>query len=292
VFEHIAVADDGSEQSQAGFAFAASLAARVGARVTVASAIDWPEDLLASISEPMPGLDRLLETRERECAQALSALADTAPEGTAIDTRVLHGKPVPAVLELLDEIRPDLVVAGTSGVGFARYVLGSVSQRLLESAPCDLLLFRGPDVPEEPVTVIAAVDGSQAARRGVAVAGELAAGLRARLILVHVVDDALPFAEEPDEAAHTAAREHGARLLRDARDSIAAPVGEVLEELREGHPREELIAACDERAAAVAVIGSRGVGGFHGLLVGSMARDLVNHAECPVLVTRAAPAAD
>ena len=289
MFAHIAVADDGSEQSRAGFAFAAALAARVGARVTVASAVDWPEDLLASISEPMPGLDRLLERRQRECADALTALAETAPEGTRVDTRVLHGKPAPAVLDLLDELRPDLVVAGTHGVGFTRFVLGSVSQRLLESAPCDLLLFRGPEVPEGHVQVIAAVDGSEPARRGVAVAEDLAAGLRARLVLTHVVDDALPFAENPDESAHLAAREHGARLLREARETIAAPA-DVVEDLREGHPREELIAACGERAPAVAVIGSRGVGGFHGLLVGSMARDLVNHAECPVLITRPAEA--
>ncbi len=292
MFEHIAVAYDGSEQSRAGFAFAVGLAARIGARVTVASAVDWPDDLLASISEPMPGLDRLLETRERECAEALTALVATAPERAEIETRVLHGKPVPAVLELLDDLRADLVVAGTSGVGFTRYVLGSVSQRLLESAPCDLLLFRGPEVPDGPVQVVAAVDGSETALRGVAVAGELAAGLGARLALTHVVDDALPFAETPDEAAHTAAREHGARVLRAAHKSITASVVEVVEEIREGHPREELIAACEERAPAIAVIGSRGVGGFHGLLVGSMARDLVNHAECPVLVTRAAPSTD
>ena len=68
--------------------------------------------------------------------------------------------------------------------------------------------------------------------------------------------------------------------------TVRAPLDEVVEELREGSSREELVAACAEQSPAIAVVGSRGVGGFRGLLLGSTARQLVNHAACPVLVTR------
>jgi nucleotide-binding universal stress UspA family protein len=68
---------------------------------------------------------------------------------------------------------------------------------------------------------------------------------------------------------------------------VVAPVEAVVEDLRDGSARSGLIAACEEHAPAIAVVGSRGIHGFHGLLVGSTARDLVNYGSRPVLVVRA-----
>ena len=80
--------------------------------------------------------------------------------------------------------------------------------------------------------------------------------------------------------------EHGERLLHEAREQLAAPLEAVVDDLREGSPRAGLIAACEEHEPAIAVVGTRGTHGFHGLLVGSTARDLVNYAPCPVLAVR------
>lgn len=282
MFEQTIVAYDGSERARAGFAFAARLAGRVGGRLTLARVLESPYES----SEPVPGFDPRLDAREREHAEELDALAATVPEGVEVDRRVLHGRPAAALLDLLEELRPDLVVAGSGGVGFGRFLLGSVSQRLLEAAPCDLLLFRWPEVPEGSIDVIAAVDGSEHARHGVAVAERLAVALDGRLVVTHVADYELPFAHNPYRGVREVIRDHGVDVLREARASVSGSGAEVAEDLREGNAREQLIAACEERAPAVAVIGSRGIGGFHGLLVGSTARDLVNHASCPVLVVR------
>jgi nucleotide-binding universal stress UspA family protein len=50
------------------------------------------------------------------------------------------------------------------------------------------------------------------------------------------------------------------------------------------HPSEALLRASND--ADLLVVGSRGLGGFGGLLLGSISQQCVQHATCPVLVVR------
>ena len=63
------------------------------------------------------------------------------------------------------------------------------------------------------------------------------------------------------------------------------PDVEVRRRIEMGHPASVLIAASHD--ASVLVVGSRGRGGFAGLLLGSTSREVLRGAFCPVLVTRA-----
>lgn len=89
---------------------------------------------------------------------------------------------------------------------------------------------------------------------------------------------------------------------------VAAPVGDSLEELRTalvatladegigtdgdnievtaravaGHPAEALLDAAE--GAELVVVGSRGRGGFAGLVLGSVSQQVASHAPCPVMV--------
>jgi nucleotide-binding universal stress UspA family protein len=59
---------------------------------------------------------------------------------------------------------------------------------------------------------------------------------------------------------------------------------DVEREVHEGHAGERLIAL--SREADLLVVGSRGHGGFMGLLLGSVTTYVVNHSLCPVVVVR------
>ena len=60
---------------------------------------------------------------------------------------------------------------------------------------------------------------------------------------------------------------------------------DVTGELIRGQPAVELVSAAD--GAELLVVGSRGLGGFKGLLLGSVSQQCAHHATCPVVIVPA-----
>jgi nucleotide-binding universal stress UspA family protein len=288
MFERLVVAYDGSEPAGAAAELAFELARRRDARLTLAYVLELPDPYLG-----LPQVAPRIERAEEDWRGRLAALANGAPDGASVDTEVVVANEAgPALLELLRERRAEVLVGGTHGVGgLKRTLLGSVSQRLVEHAPCSVLLVRDQPRLDGPRTVVACVDGSGATQAVLAMAQRAAVILSAQLVLAHAVHELIPSFASTDEkhALREWARDQGQRILDEARASVAAPLEDVAEDLREGRATHELVALCDERRPVLAVVGSRGLHGFKGLLLGSTARHLVNNAPCPVLIVRTAP---
>jgi nucleotide-binding universal stress UspA family protein len=144
--------------------------------------------------------------------------------------------------------------------------------------------------------VVVGVDGSAGSMRAVRWAAADAARRHRPLHLLHAherpdliyppADLALPVADETDVQANTA------RILSDA--VVAAR--DVNAELRitTGSSSQlsvpALLAAA--RVAALVVVGTRGIGGFAALLVGSTGVELAGHATCPVVIVRETDSAE
>jgi nucleotide-binding universal stress UspA family protein len=76
------------------------------------------------------------------------------------------------------------------------------------------------------------------------------------------------------------------RAVRELVDDVAREIGgttpAVTISVTSGNPAEELVNA--SRDADMLVVGSRGGGGFGGLLMGSVSNQVTHHADCPVVV--------
>lgn len=138
--------------------------------------------------------------------------------------------------------------------------------------------------------IVVGVDGSSSAEEATAWAAQEAYSRRLPLLLMH----AYPWAErlrrtgepEPEVRDEDLYRRQAHESLdrAEAQARASAPDVEVTTELVDARPIELLTARAP--GAEMVVLGSRGLGGVSGLLLGSVAVGLVSHAPCPVVVVR------
>jgi nucleotide-binding universal stress UspA family protein len=187
-------------------------------------------------------------------------------------------------------------VIGSRGRGVWRsMVLGSVSAEVVDHAPCPVLVVRGPSI----TPVLFADDGSDGARRAEAVLARwpFAEGSRLDVLTVvrphhetatlpplpadappEFVNDSLDAIDATYAEAKHIAEAAAARLGRGGIETRADVAG--------GDPAEAIIDIASERGSGLIVMGTRGHGGIKGLLLGSVARNVLLHAHCSVLIVR------
>ena len=207
------------------------------------------------------------------------------------------GSPAWELIARADQWKPDLIVVGSHGrTALGRFVLGSVSQRVLTEARCSVRISRGRvEEPDSPARIIIGVDGSPASL-------EAAREVASRCwppqteVKVIVVDDPL-FPEylgriippldkwiEEDKAEERAWVEEVSaepiELLRQAGIEVSS-------ELRAGDPKKELPNAAEEWAADCIFVGSAGFSNrFERFVLGSVSAAVSARAHCSVEVVR------
>ena len=135
--------------------------------------------------------------------------------------------------------------------------------------------------------VVVGVDGSQSARKALRWAAEYATAfqLPVRAVSAFTRPTRVGHPNEPPPATEELRRATHDRLVEMI--DKEAPDVEVVPEvvcIREGNAAHAL---CDAaKRASLLVVGSRGLGGFTGLLVGSVSQQCVQYAPCPVVVVR------
>lgn len=76
----------------------------------------------------------------------VSQVADTVGDDVTVETAVLSGTPYERILDYADDTGADMVVMGTHGrTGMDRYLLGSVTEKVVRTADVPVLTVRAPE---------------------------------------------------------------------------------------------------------------------------------------------------
>jgi len=138
--------------------------------------------------------------------------------------------------------------------------------------------------------IVVGVDGSESARKAAQWAAQEASLRKAGLTLVSALlpsvaasgfGPGLPVSLDALEEIRQATQQH----LDELAASLQAP--DITTQIEIGSPSGVLLQASE--AALMIVIGSRGLGGFRGLMLGSVSTQVAAHADCPVAVIRDVP---
>jgi nucleotide-binding universal stress UspA family protein len=197
----------------------------------------------------------------------------------------------------------DLILVGSHGHrAIGRFLLGSVAQGVLRTAPCSVEIVRTPSISPlgGPTKVLFATDGSDCS---VVAAHSIAAQRwpRESVFKVLSVEELMAVGNQMDAASLSAV--YPASLLEElatqARDRARSAVETAKDILTRAHlavdsgdfmpvgePRGVILDTAKEWGAKLIVVGSHGRRGLDRFLLGSVSEAVAIHASCSVLVVR------
>jgi nucleotide-binding universal stress UspA family protein len=236
----------------------------------IGAASPWPDDLTGEL-----------------VAEARSYAAAHAP-GTTVTIDTATGSPASFLVQASRQA--ELVVVGRGRhTALGEAVVGSTSAQVAAHASCPVVVVdRGTERPST-APIVVAVDGSPGSDAALGFAFERASALDAPVVAVHAwwvgVPDAIGVSLlSEDQVAEVG--EGAQRLLDDAVSAWVEKYPEV--DVRKATVRQLPVEAVLAEAgqAQLIVVGSRGHGGFVGLLLGSVSQALLHHHDrpCPLAV--------
>lgn len=293
----IVVGIDGSEQSNCALIWAAQEAKRRNSHLHLVTAYTVPIFAASGLDGGYATVD---DDVIRQGAEAVlrEAAAKVAHLEVELDARVENGDAAGVLLEMSETA--ELLVFGSRGRGgFMGRLLGSVSTALPAHSKCPTVtvprscaarLGEAPpkaDMPEVEKIVSVGVDGSDHARYAVLVAAEQAerSGCGLRIICaVQPYTGSLSWMPAPVDREALFAEIQGQLDAGEKWMRAHFPQLPIEVSLVEGPPVDVLVKA--SATSELLVLGTRGRGGFAGMLLGSTTDGVRHHAKGPIMVVR------
>ena len=283
---------DGSLASDRAASLATNLAWPVGSTIDVLTT--HPGSPAGSRNPGMMLPTDLARERENAVEVAARGIADDAarrfpaPDIT-VETHVVRDRASQAILDEAARFEVDLIVLGNRGHGaIESAVLGSTCLEVVDGSHRPVLIARRDRMDR----ILVGEDGSKCAAAGVELLRRWSVFHGGSVRVLSVGDDDARWnpwlrgaaRQESDSAA--AVQAHAAReALAQATASTLRGAGMQAEALvQDGSPAHRLIEAAADWDADLIVVGSRGHSGLEQLLVGSVARAVLYHASCSVLI--------
>jgi nucleotide-binding universal stress UspA family protein len=235
--------------------------------------------------------DAVREAGEELLAEEAERLRDA---GWAGRTLLRSGHPAAEITRAAEELNADVVVVGSHGLtGIKRYLLGSVSSRVLEYAPCSVLIVKGTHearAAATPLKILLAYDQSPSAEKAVDLCSALPLGERVEVKVLSVMPLVTLYRQDIAQQLDWLWRQQK-RAAKEALERVTKEVRwatpNVDFELREsGDVAEAILHSADKMGCNLLVSGHKGRGAIERFLIGSMATRLAEHASCSVLAVR------
>ena len=266
--------------------------------MTVADVWLWPEEE-TTVAEPDPlGLERA-RAHARQALEEARRLAEVACQrvrahfpGWEVRAEAIGDSPAWGLIKRADEWSPDLIVVGSHGrSALGRFVLGSVSQKVLYEARCSVRIARAPLRPaEDALRLIVGVDGSSHSHAALeTVAARVwpeGTAVRVLSALDGVLSPSdmgpLRWIARDDESSVARWREDLERMVSPlrARGLLTTVV------VQRGSAKRALIEEAEKWQADAVFIGARGLRSSGRLSLGSVAAAVASRAPCSVEVIR------
>jgi nucleotide-binding universal stress UspA family protein len=239
---------------------------------------------------------------QRHASETLGAFTEEVLRGEAVCEAVMTaGSPLNEIVELARKNQAELLIMGTHGrSGFERFLLGSVTEKVLRKSPCPVLVVRcfsaEGGAGERPAhgeyrKILVPLDLSEHSAQTLHYAVEFAREYQAAMCITHVLEQPTSPSIDPSYTG----------MLLDCWTEVMAEAGKILEDLVRqnvhgqvpeehwvavGRPANEILRAAEERKADLIIMGAK-----HSLLaglgaIGTTAHRVIGHASCPVLFLR------
>lgn len=214
-----------------------------------------------------------------------------------IQTEATYGSPAWEILARADELKPDLIVAGSHGQSaISRFFLGSISQKVLTEAYCSVRIARGRiEVDPAPARLVIGYDGSRGAEAAVEAAASRSWPEHTEVRLIAATESITPLAigrfippishmvEEVNQSEQVWLKklaENSLRTLRSKDLSVGLCV-------RPGNPKKILVEEAESWNADCIFVGANAFGGpVERFLLGSTSAAVAARAHCSVEVVR------
>lgn len=146
MYDDILVPTDGSPAATAAIDHAVDLAKTYDATIHALYVVD-----ASAFSSIEAGSELVIDALEEEGQRAVEEVTDAAAEaGVDVETNVVSGTAYRRILDHIDSENVDLVVMGTHGrSGVERFLLGSVTERVVRTADVPVLTIRHQDEEAE-----------------------------------------------------------------------------------------------------------------------------------------------
>jgi nucleotide-binding universal stress UspA family protein len=276
---------DFSERSPEAARYASAIACHFHSKLTLLYVIEPNMAAWGSLEFGAPMLEEVMESRQQRAAQDIAAFLPDLP--TKVKRVIETGDPALRIVERAHGDQTSLIVMPTHGYGpFRRFILGSVTAKVLHDAACPVLTGVHVSEPAGRVFgmshVVCAIGLGQDGRRVLEWAGGFAAGYGSRLTVLTISPELEPhFGKDFDPRWQSDLRSQARIRMEQLLQELGLQADVVVESA--GHVPEAVCSAAERLEASLLVIGrKKNSGEFMGRLR-TKSYSVIRQSTCPVI---------